>query len=42
MRIDHFDGSELYKELGAELVQWGQLLLVTIDLAEQAVVAGVV
>ena len=33
--IESFDGSEVYKGLGAGFVQWGQLLLVKIDLAER-------
>ncbi|CAI5716170.1 unnamed protein product [Peronospora destructor] len=34
--IEPFDRSEVYKGLGARFVQWGQLLLVKIDLAERA------
>nr|CCA27537.1 AlNc14C569G12173 [Albugo laibachii Nc14] len=34
--IEPFDGSEIYKGLGAGFVQWGQLLLVKIDFAERA------
>nr|CCA19525.1 GK15001 putative [Albugo laibachii Nc14] len=34
--IEPLDGSEIYKGLGAGFVQWGQLLLVKIDLAERA------
>lgn len=34
IRIDPSDKPEVYKGLGAGFVQWGQLLLVKIDLAE--------
>ncbi|CAI5719630.1 unnamed protein product [Peronospora farinosa] len=34
--IEPFYGSEVYKGLGAGFIQWGQLFLVKIDLAERA------
>nr|CCA17909.1 Mitochondrial Carrier (MC) Family putative [Albugo laibachii Nc14] len=36
IRIEPFDESEIYKGIGAGFVQWGQHLMVTIDLDERA------